>query len=1000
MNLFEAFGVIKLKDDSFSSGLSKASTTFGKFAKSSVDGTVKLTNGIIKGMAVAGVAAVGFGVAAVKVGMDYEQSMAQVAATMGITADKSDADYAKMSKAAKDAGASTKFSAGEAADALNYLALAGFSVTDATATMPKILNLAAAGNMDLAYASDLVTDSMSALGLGVEDVDSFIDQMAKTSQKSNTSVSQLGEGMLTVGGLAKGMAGGTVELSTALGILADNGVKGSEGGTKVRNMLIELSNPTSKATKGLKGMGIEAYDLEGNLRPLPEIFGDMNSAMDGMTMEEKREIIGKMFNKQDMAAVEAFLGTTPERWDDLSNAIANSDGTAQQMATTMQQTLKGSFDQLKSAMSVFAIDFYEGFNTPLTGGVLAMADFVNNARSTMTSLQFAVEQGAISSGDAINMFAEVFGEGLSGMVAKAIEYIPQIIEAAGSFITGFITGLTSNIGQIASTATQIINTFYESLANIFPLLAPMGVQIIMTLIEGFIAHYGFIFTSGVELITQLLQGLAEGLPQLMPIALDAINSIVDGLMTNFPLIIEAGVSIITQLLGGLGQAIPQLVPMAIMIITTIVDGILQLLPQILEVALLLIMEFGKGLAAAAPQLITGVAETITTLVTMFLQQLPFFIPVALQIIVAIADGLIQAIPILIPIIPEIVGAIINALIISIPALSVAAIQLFMAIVKAIPPTIDAIIMMLPQLIMSIINFLISAISQLATAALNMFKAIPDAIPKIIGNVASNLANVISNIISAVTGWIARVASVALQVFKSLPDAIPKIIGNISSNLANVASNIISAVTGWIARVASVALQVFKAIPDAIPKMIGQLSSALTSIVSKITGAFDGLPGKMVGIGKDLINGLISGIGSMAGAVIDKVKGLASAAMDGFKSMFKISSPSRVMMELGGYVTEGLAIGIENEKDSLIDAAENTFGSVLDVLADLTDQEYNYDVGINANASLVGDGLGGGVDGTNGTVTNITQNIYGSQQNPADLLAEARRQQELAVLLNV
>ncbi len=169
--------------------------------------------------------------AAVKVGMDFESGMSQVAATMGITTTEiasGSKEFEALSQAAKNAGATTQFSATQASEALNYLALAGYDAEKSITALPTVLNLAAAGGIDLGYASDMVTDSMSALGLETNQLEGFVDQLAKTSQKSNTNIAQLGEGILTVGGTAKDLAGGTVELNTALGILADNGVKGAE----------------------------------------------------------------------------------------------------------------------------------------------------------------------------------------------------------------------------------------------------------------------------------------------------------------------------------------------------------------------------------------------------------------------------------------------------------------------------------------------------------------------------------------------------------------------------------------------------------------------------------------------------------------------------------------------------------------------------------------------------------------------------------------------------
>lgn len=194
---------------------------------------------------------------AVSVGKDFESSMSQVIATMGISKDTivdGVNSYELLKEAAASAGESTVFSASEAADALNYLALAGYDAEKSAEALPSVLNLAAAGGMDLAYASDLATDAMAALGIEAtsDNLTRFGDELAKTASTANASVSQLGEAILTVGGTAKSLAGGTTELNAALGVLANRGIKGSEGGTALRNIILALTAPTDKAAAAME----------------------------------------------------------------------------------------------------------------------------------------------------------------------------------------------------------------------------------------------------------------------------------------------------------------------------------------------------------------------------------------------------------------------------------------------------------------------------------------------------------------------------------------------------------------------------------------------------------------------------------------------------------------------------------------------------------------------------------------------------------------------------
>ena len=133
------------------------------------------------------------------------------------------------------------------------------------------------------------------------------DEMAKTASKANTSVGQLGEAILTVGGTAKSLAGGTTELNAALGVLANRGIKGSEGGTAPRNIILALSAPTDKAAQALDGLGVSAFDADGNLRPLNEIFRDLDSALAGMSEGDKTLVLNEIFNKVDLKSAQAML---------------------------------------------------------------------------------------------------------------------------------------------------------------------------------------------------------------------------------------------------------------------------------------------------------------------------------------------------------------------------------------------------------------------------------------------------------------------------------------------------------------------------------------------------------------------------------------------------------------------------------------------------------------------------------------------------------------------
>lgn len=281
----------------------------------------------------------------IQTGMGFDTAMSQVAATMGKTTD----EIAELRDYAKEMGAATAFSATQSAEALNFMALAGYDAQTSMKMLPNVMNLAAAGGMELARASDMVTDSQTALGLSLDETEVLVDQMAKTSSKTNTSVSQLGDAMLTIGGTAKNLSGGTKELNQVLGLMADNGIKAGEAGTHLRNIILAMNPTTKDAKEAFDELNFSAYDSQGNLREMSEIFGELKEKTADMTSQERQDIIGKMFKVTDIAAVNALLDTNAERWGEVAGAIDGASGAAEAMADTQLDNLQGDITLMKSA---------------------------------------------------------------------------------------------------------------------------------------------------------------------------------------------------------------------------------------------------------------------------------------------------------------------------------------------------------------------------------------------------------------------------------------------------------------------------------------------------------------------------------------------------------------------------------------------------------------------------------------------------------------------------
>ena len=370
----------------------------------------------------------------IETGMEFDSAMSQVAATLGYTTEQlRDANseeskaFQKLRDFARKEGNETVFTATQAAEALNYMALAGYNADTSIAMLPTVLNLAAAGAMDLGRASDVVTDIQSALGLTTEETIEMVDQMAKTAQKTNTSVAQLGEAMLQIGPTAKVMKYGTAEITEVLGILASNGVKGAEGGTHLRNMLLSLSSPTEKGADALEALGISIFDDEGQIKSFLEImpqlqralYGskdaidemmkaanatsleelqktldemsdeDLDRFLNGLTQQDVLGFLDTVFNKRDIASALALINTSEEEWMRLYGLITGSEGAAGEMAKTQLDNLKGDLTKLQSAWNNFQIELADKFAPVLREIMPQLIELVNHLTENLADADWS-----------------------------------------------------------------------------------------------------------------------------------------------------------------------------------------------------------------------------------------------------------------------------------------------------------------------------------------------------------------------------------------------------------------------------------------------------------------------------------------------------------------------------------------------------------------------------------------------------------------------------------
>lgn len=596
----------------------------------------------------AGVTALG--TASVTTAANFESSMSQVQATMGITKDamstvngQSVNTMDTLSKLAKKMGAETAFSASECAEALNYLALAGYDTEQMCNTLPTVLNLAAAGDIALADASDMVTDAMSALGMGVDEAETMVDQMAKTASTTNTSVAQLGEGILTIGATAKSIKGGTAELNTALGILANNGIKGAEGGTHLRNIILSLQNPTDKAAAQMEALGISVYDSKGNMRSMNDILGDLNKSMDGMTSAEKSNIIGTIFNKTDLSSVNALLANTGSTWDDLQQKITASGGAAQQMADTQLDNLQGQITILKSALEGLAISFGELLMPAIkqiVGWVQKFVDWLNGLsegtkKTVVTIALLAAALGPVlivigkvisavgtimtivpKIAGVINTVKGAFAALNTTMLANPIVLI---IAAIAALVAAFIylwnncdgfrqfwIDLWENVKQVAITVWNAIKAFFSQVWEAIKTIFSTVFEVIKTLVTTYFNLYKTIIETVFNVIKTVITTIWEAIKGVFTTVFNVIKTLVTTYFNIYKTIIQTVLTIIQTVVTTVWNTIKT-------VITTVMTAIQTIFFTVWNAIQTIISNIVSGIKALITGNFEGVKNAIATI---------------------------------------------------------------------------------------------------------------------------------------------------------------------------------------------------------------------------------------------------------------------------------------------------------------------------------------------------------------------------------------------------
>lgn len=557
----------------------------------------------------AGAAIGAVAIASVNTGREFEAAMSSTAATAGASQE----EFNKLREAAMQMGRETSKTATESANALEYMALAGWSVDQSIQGLPSVLRLSEATGLDLARTSDLVTDSMSATGQTVDDLSGYLDICARAQNKSNQTAEQLMEAYIGVGGTMKGLNVPVQESATALGVLANRGIKGSEAGNALNAIMVNLTTGTGQAGKMMESLGVSAFDSEGKFIGLQATLQQLNGKLSGLTEEQRNAALAAIGGKQHVDALNDLMSglntTTADgvtEWEALENQLYNANGALETMAETKLDNLNGDLSIFQSALQDCGIKIYDNLQEPLRG-------------ATQFGTQMVYQLSDALKAGGFDGFVAEFGNVFAQVIVKAAEYAPQFINVASNMVMSFLSGIQSNSGTIASGATQMILAFIQGLIMIVP-------QILMV---------------GLQLIAQLLAGIAQGLPQITSVSSSAVNQFVSGILQNTGSIISSGIQIIMTLLSALISAAPAIMQGGLQLIAQLIMGIAQAIPALIPMGIQLIMGLLQGFVSG----MGSVGEAVGNLVTSIIEVIftTDWLQVGWDIIKALASGIWEGI---------------------------------------------------------------------------------------------------------------------------------------------------------------------------------------------------------------------------------------------------------------------------------------------------------------------------------------------------------------------
>lgn len=815
---------------------------------------------------------IGLGTACVKTTADFDSTMSKVSAISGATGD----DLEALRDKAKEMGAQTKFSASEAGDAFTYMAMAGWDTNQMLDGISGIMSLAAADGLDLATTSDIVTDALTAFGLQAKDSGHFADILAKASSSANTNVHMLGESFKYVAPVA-GAVGYTAEdTAVALGLMANAGIKGSQGGTALRGALSKMIKPTEDAAAIMEQYGLSLTNTDGSMKSLGDVMVMLRENMGGLTEAEQAQAAATLFGQEAMSGMLSIINASESDFNKLNDAIYNADGTAQKMADTMNDNLKGQIVLLKSGLESLAISFGELIIPVVRKAVSGLQAFVEKLNSMdENSRKMIITIGLVVA--SIGPLLTVVGKTISavGKMGSAISNISAFVHAASSSlggmgislgaITGPIIAVVAAIGVLVAAFKHLWDTneeFRTAMTSIW--------EGIVSKVQGFcqgivdrVNSLGFSFESITEVIKAVWNEFCNF---LAPVFEGVFQYISDSLATTLDVIlgiVDVFINVFKGDWKGAWDAIKG-------IYESIWNGMVSWLSNILNTL--------KGMLNTVLGWFGTTWESTWSAIKTFFENIwnsiiNFFTNIGVQI-----KNILTSIS-----------------------------SFFTTIWTSIKTTVTSIVSSFVNTIKQHFSGFSKSVNSVLNDIKNIFKNIWTAIKNVVGGIVLAL-------IDLLTGD-----------FKQLKSDMSKVMNNIKSAMTNAWNSIKSLVVNVGESIKSFLISAWNLIRSTVVNTVNSLKTS-------VTDTFNSMKSSLSTAVNNAKSSVINGFNSMKSGISSTISSIRSTIVSGFDNAVSyIKNLSSQAWTWGNHMVQGFADGVRSAFSSLLSTVENLADSVRELL---------------------------------------------------------------------